>query len=66
VERLPDPEDRRIINIAITKQGKKHLKQLVSLYKKDLKVLLSNLEKNDLEVLCRSFENLQSILGKIP
>jgi DNA-binding MarR family transcriptional regulator len=66
VERRPDPEDRRVINIIITEQGKKHLKQSVTLYKKDLKILLSGLDEKDLEVLCGSLENLRSILGKIP
>lgn len=66
VERLPDPEDRRVINIAITQQGKKHLRQGGALYKNDLKILLSSLDENDLEVLCTSLENLRGILAKVP
>lgn len=66
VERKPDLADRRVINISITEQGKKHLKQSITLYKNDLKDLLSTLDKHDLEELCASLESLKAILGKIP
>jgi DNA-binding MarR family transcriptional regulator len=66
VERQPDLADRRVINISITEQGKKHLKQSITLYKNDLKDLLSTLNDDDLEGLCSSLESLKAILGKIP
>jgi DNA-binding MarR family transcriptional regulator len=66
VERKPDLADRRVINISITEQGKKHLKQSVTLYKNDVKDLLSTLDEHDLEELCSSLESLKAILGKIP
>ena len=66
VERQPDLADRRVINISITEQGKKHLKQLITLYKNDLNNLLSALNERDLEELCSSLESLRAILGKIP
>ena len=66
VERRPDLADRRVINISITEQGKKHLKQSITLYKNDLKDLLSTLDEHDLEELCASLESLKAILGKIP
>lgn len=66
VERTPDLADRRVINISITEQGKKHLKQSITLYKNDLKDLLSTLDEHDLEELCSSLESLKAILGKIP
>jgi len=66
VERRPDLADRRVINISITEQGKKHLKQSITLYKNDLKDLLSTLDEHDLEELCSSLESLKAILGKIP
>ena len=66
VERTPDLADRRVINISITEQGKKHLKQSITLYKNDLKDLLSTLDEHDLEELCASLESLKAILGKIP
>jgi DNA-binding MarR family transcriptional regulator len=66
VERQPDPKDRRKVNISITEKGKKHLRQSVSLYKKDLKILLSTLDEKDVSVLCSSLKNLRSVLAKIP
>jgi DNA-binding MarR family transcriptional regulator len=66
VERRSDPSDRRIIQIAITSQGKSHLKQSVNLYKKDLKEILSSLPEEDLSHLCQSLERLHSVLEKIP
>jgi len=66
VQRLPDLSDRRVINITITEQGKKYLKQSVTLYKNELKVLLSCLDDTDLTELCISLESLKAILAKIP
>jgi DNA-binding MarR family transcriptional regulator len=66
VERIPDTRDRRVINIAITLKGKKHLRQAGSMYKDDVKLLLADLGPDDLEELCRSLESLQNILSKIP
>ena len=66
VKRQPDLTDRRVINITITEQGKKYLKQSVTLFKNELKVLLSNLDDTDLTELCTSLESLKAILAKIP
>jgi DNA-binding MarR family transcriptional regulator len=66
VERLPDPCDRRVINIAITEKGKKHLRHSVTLYKHDLKDRLALLDTQDLNILCTTAEELQRILAKIP
>jgi DNA-binding MarR family transcriptional regulator len=66
VERRSDPRDRRVIQIAITAQGKVYLKQSVSLYKKDLKELLSALPEQDLTSLCQTLEHLHTVLEKIP
>jgi DNA-binding MarR family transcriptional regulator len=66
VERLPDPSDRRVINIAITEKGKKHLRHSVTLYKHDLKDRLAALDTNDLDRLCTAADELERILAKIP
>ena len=66
VQRQPDLADRRVINITITEQGKKYLKQSVTLYKNELKILLAGLDDTDLEKLCTSLESLKAILAKIP
>jgi DNA-binding MarR family transcriptional regulator len=66
VERLPDPSDRRVINLAITEKGKKHLRHSITLYKHDLKDRLTMLDTRDLDMLCTAAEELQRILAKIP
>ncbi len=65
VERLPDPGDRRVINIAITQRGKKHLREGSAIFKNELKDLLSKLDETDLEELCSSLKNLRRILEKV-
>ena len=65
VERLPDPSDRRVINLAITEKGKKHLRHSVTLYKHDLKERLADLDNHNLDVLCTASEELQRILARI-
>jgi DNA-binding MarR family transcriptional regulator len=65
VERLQDTADRRVIRITITPSGKKHLKQLVEIYKSDLKIRFGNLEQAELEQFCESLEHLRAILAKI-
>jgi len=66
VERLPDPSDRRVINLAITEKGKKYLRHSITLYKHDLKDRLTMLDTYDLDMLCTAAEELQRILDKIP
>jgi DNA-binding MarR family transcriptional regulator len=65
VERLPDPGDRRVINIAITQRGKKHLREGSAIFKNELKAILSKLDETDLEELCSSLKNLRRILEKV-
>ncbi len=66
VERHYDPQDRRVVQIAITAQGKAYLRQSVNLYKKDLKEILSTLTEADLTRLCQSLEDLHIVLEKVP
>ena len=65
VQRIPDTTDRRVINIAITAEGKRHLKQAASRYKETVKNMLSELDSQDLEDLCQSLEKLRNIISKI-
>ncbi|MGD1004787.1 MAG: MarR family transcriptional regulator [Methanoregulaceae archaeon] len=65
VERLPDSEDRRVIKIAITSLGKKHLKESSAIFKNNLNDLLSKLDEKDLIELNISLEKLKRILKKI-
>ena len=65
VQRIPDTRDRRVINIAITAEGKRHLKQMASRYKDTVKNMLSELDSQDLEDLGQSLEKLRNIIAKI-
>ena len=65
VQRIPDTGDRRVINIAITAEGKRHLKQAASRYKETIKNMLAELDHQDLEDLCQSLEKLRNIIAKI-
>ena len=65
VQRIPGTRDRRVINIAITPEGVRHLKQAGSLYKANIKTILSDLDRKDLEDLCQSLEKLRNIISRI-
>ncbi len=65
VQRIPDTRDRRVINIAITPEGRRHLKQAASLYKENIKNILSDLDAEDLEDLCQSLEKIRNIISRI-
>ena len=63
--RRPDPADRRVINLAITEQGRKHLKQAISAYTKDLRETLAGLDHCDIETLSGALEDVHRILVKL-
>ena len=65
VQRIPDTRDRRVINITITPEGRRHLKQAASRYKENIRNILSDLDTQDLEDLCQSLETLRSIISRI-
>lgn len=65
VQRIPDTRDRRVVNIAITDEGRRHLKQASSRYKENVKNILSDLDRQDLEDLCQSLDKLRNILSRI-
>jgi DNA-binding MarR family transcriptional regulator len=65
VQRIPGTRDRRVINIAITLEGSRYLKQAGSLYKENIKNILSDLDSQDLEDLCQSLEKLRNIISRI-
>ncbi len=65
VQRIPGTRDRRVINIAITPEGSRYLKQAGSLYKENVKNILSALDRQDLEDLCQSLEKLGNIISRI-
>jgi DNA-binding MarR family transcriptional regulator len=66
IERGRDPDDRRVILVSITPDGKKHLRRAFEVYKEDVKTLLSSLGRSDISQLCSSAECLKKILEKLP
>lgn len=64
-ERLPDQNDRRRINLAMTNRGNELLHDWRTHSYLELKENLSTLSEEDLEKLYQSVENIKTILNKI-
>jgi DNA-binding MarR family transcriptional regulator len=64
-ERKNDPNDRRVIKITITNEGKKHLRRAFDVYRSDVKTLISGLETKDLQKMSAALDDLQHILAKL-
>ena len=64
-ERLPDQNDRRVINISITDKGKDVLKDWRKNSNNEIKKSLSVLSEEDLEKFYVSVENIKDILHKL-
>ena len=65
VERLPDKNDRRVINIVITNKGKGLLINWRKYSNNEIRKNLSVLSDEDLEKFFDSVENIKDILNKI-
>ncbi|HML04727.1 MAG TPA: MarR family transcriptional regulator [Methanobacterium sp.] len=65
VERMPDKNDRRVINIAITNKGKGLLLNWRKFSNNEIRKNLSGLSDDDLEKFYTSIENIRDILNKI-
>lgn len=65
VERQPDPSDRRVIQIVITKNGRAQLAEMVSVLQQGIGSRLSALDDADLVLLCRSLQQMRSVLEKV-
>lgn len=64
-ERLPDQNDRRVINISITDKGKDVLRDWRIYSNNEIKKSLSVLSEEDLEKFYHSVENIKDILYKL-
>ncbi|MBI4813482.1 MAG: MarR family transcriptional regulator [Methanobacterium sp.] len=64
-ERLPDQNDRRVINISITNKGKDILRDWRKYSNNEIKKSLSVLSEEDLEKFYVSVENIKDILYKL-
>jgi DNA-binding MarR family transcriptional regulator len=65
VERLPDPSDRRVLNIALTTQGKTFMEERKKKIKSRLVEDLSRLSEEELEQLSKAFEEVKLVLPKM-
>jgi len=64
-ERLPDKNDRRVINIALTKEGNELLNEWRKHSNNEIKMNLSTLSEEDLKKLSESVKNIKEILNKM-
>lgn len=65
VERFPDPDDRRVIRVAITEKGHEFSIEQRKFAKKNLREKLSSLSSEDLSQIENITKNLNEILLKI-
>ena len=64
-ERLPDKNDRRVINIALTEEGNELLNEWKKHSNNEIKMNLSTLSDEDLKRFSESVKNIKEILNKI-
>lgn len=64
-ERLPDKNDRRVINITLTKKGNELLMEWRKHSNNEIKMNLASLSEEDLEKFSDSVKNIKEILNKI-
>ena len=65
VKRVRSKEDRRIINIEITEEGKKFLFDGRKAVEKNIEENLSSLDEKDIKTLNQSLENIKKLVLKI-
>lgn len=65
VERLFDPNDRRIINIRMTEKGKADLKAIKQEVSIDMKLRIQKLDEQQLKILSESTQQVRDILSDI-
>lgn len=65
VERRRDAADRRVVRIAVTASGKRHLEQGVAFLRQSLLDRLAPLDEADVILLSDSLENLARVLARV-
>ena len=65
VKRLPDKNDRRVINIRITEKGRTFLNGSRNVFKENMKKRLRNLSEEDISLLYGSLENIRHIITRL-
>ena len=64
-KRTRSKEDRRIVKVEITEEGRNFMLQGRKAVEKNIKANLLNLAENEIEVLSGSLENIKRLLIKI-
>lgn len=65
IERRPSTEDRRIIDISITAEGRRYMEACKTEARESVKKRLSTLSTEDIDSLYASLENIRLILMKL-
>ena len=65
VERIPSMDDRRIIDISITTEGRFYMEACKTEARESMKKRLSTLSIEDIDILYNSLENIRRILMKL-
>jgi DNA-binding MarR family transcriptional regulator len=65
VNRSRSEKDRRIVNIGISKEGRKFLLDAREVVEENIKENLKNLDENDLDILNESLETIRKLIFKI-
>ena len=65
VERRTDSKDRRIIEVALTAEGKKFMQDCWREARESMRTKLSTLSQDEMDALYTSLENIRVILPKI-
>lgn len=65
VKRIRSIEDRRVVNIEITDDGKKFMLEARKVVEENIKGNLSNLDEDEFKILYESLENIKKIALKI-
>jgi DNA-binding MarR family transcriptional regulator len=65
VERIPDKNDRRVINVAITKAGRHTLKEFRKNARKIIVENLSSLNSDDVSALHESLKTIRDVMSRL-
>jgi DNA-binding MarR family transcriptional regulator len=65
VERRQDPKDRRIVEVSLTAEGKRHMQERLRETREQIRARLSTLSPEETDSLYASLENIRVILTKL-
>ena len=65
VERVPDPDDRRVVNVRITDAGKEEIKDFTVCAREAILKNLSSLDSEDISTLHEMVQNIRGIVSKL-